>query len=169
MWVTEAEHLKLNQSKESPLFVCVTSAKFDWLVIFFISFIVLIEQMVKQTGQQLCRTILHSLQAPDLAFGWCDYVRTLWPKKCFYNPDVSWWTMDRLTMAMGGGYCQGPKNTMNSDDHGVNTHKMLKLLWFSQGQIALHSRREGRSACCAILNTTIVVEHRADFTSTQLA
>lgn len=69
----------------------------------------------------------------------------------------------------GGVYCQGPKNTLNSDDHGVNMHTMLKLLWFSKRQIAWHSRREGRSNCCAILNATIVVEHRPDFTSTQLA
>lgn len=66
----------------------------------------------------------------------------------------------------GGEHCQDPKNTLNSDDHGVDTHKMLKLLWFSQRQIAWHSRREGRSTCCAILNATIVVEHRPDFTST---
>lgn len=66
----------------------------------------------------------------------------------------------------GGEHCQDPKNTLNSDDHGVDTHKMLKLLWFSQRQIAWHSRRERRSTCCAILNATIVIEHRPDFTST---
>lgn len=32
----------------------------------------------------------------------------------------------------GGEYCHSLKNTVNSDDHGGNTHKMLKLLWFFQ-------------------------------------
>lgn len=57
--------LKLSQSKKSRQFVHVNNAKFDRLVIFFISFIVVIEQVVKQTAQHLC------LQAPDLAFGLC--------------------------------------------------------------------------------------------------